>query len=142
MRRATLVRCSRHAPHQSGYALPTSRRRVHTSCASNNSAFKQLFLVTLMKKSGKQVFVMNFVGFCWVTSTYGNSHHHVENVESGQFGFQAVEAGDYMACFFSAEPRSQATITVEFEWKTGVASKDWTTVAKKGSVDVSVCARV
>ncbi|XP_057493858.1 transmembrane emp24 domain-containing protein p24delta9-like [Actinidia eriantha] len=66
---------------------------------------------------------------------YGNSYHHVENVESEQFGFQVVEAGDYMACFFSAEPQSQATTTVEFEWKTGVAAKDWTNIAKKGSVD-------
>ncbi|GFZ05451.1 emp24/gp25L/p24 family/GOLD family protein [Actinidia rufa] len=70
-----------------------------------------------------------------LTSTYGNSYHHAESVELGQFAFQAVEAGDYMTCFFSAEHQSQATITVEFEWKTGVAAKDWTNVAKKGSVD-------
>ncbi|KAF5791651.1 hypothetical protein HanPI659440_Chr09g0342911 [Helianthus annuus] len=29
-----------------------------------------------------------------VTSAYGNSYHSSENVQSGQFAFQAVEAGD------------------------------------------------
>jgi hypothetical protein len=29
------------------------------------------------------------------------------------------------------------TLNIDFDWKTGVAAKDWTNVAKKGSVDVS-----
>ncbi|XAR65221.1 hypothetical protein NMG60_11009267 [Bertholletia excelsa] len=71
-----------------------------------------------------------------VTSAYGNSYHHSDHVESGQFSFQAVEEGNYMACFWAADHKPQTTITVDFEWKTGVAAKDWTNVAKKGSVEV------
>ncbi|KAF7123834.1 hypothetical protein RHSIM_Rhsim12G0079100 [Rhododendron simsii] len=70
-----------------------------------------------------------------VTSQYGNSYHYADHVPSGQFAFQASEAGDYMACFWAADHKPQATITVDFDWKTGVAAKDWTNVAKKGSID-------
>ena len=42
-----------------------------------------------------------------------------------------------MACFFAPDHNPQITFTVDFEWKTGVAAKDWSNVAKKGSVDVS-----
>ncbi|KAL6983441.1 hypothetical protein U1Q18_016827 [Sarracenia purpurea var. burkii] len=70
-----------------------------------------------------------------VTSKYGNSYHQMDQVESGQFGFQVVEEGDYMACFWASEHNPPATITVDFDWKTGVAAKDWTNVAKKGSID-------
>ncbi|KAL6969761.1 hypothetical protein U1Q18_029472 [Sarracenia purpurea var. burkii] len=73
-----------------------------------------------------------------VTTNSGNSYHYLENVESGQFGFQAHEAGDYMTCFWAADHKPPVTITVEFEWKSGVAAKDWTNVAKKGSIDVSL----
>lgn len=72
-----------------------------------------------------------------VTSQYGNSYHYADHVPSGQFAFQASEAGDYMACFWAADHKPQATITVDFDWKSGVAAKDWTNVAKKGSIDVS-----
>lgn len=71
------------------------------------------------------------------TSSHGNSYHFAEHVESGQFAFTAAEAGDYMACFWAADHKPPITLTVDFEWKTGVAAKDWTNVAKKGSVDVS-----
>ena len=73
-----------------------------------------------------------------MTSTYGNNYHYAEHVESGQFAFQTAEAGDYMACFWADDHKPQTTITVEFDWKSGVAAKDWTNVAKKGSVDVSL----
>lgn len=77
-----------------------------------------------------------------MTSQYGNSYHYADNVPSGQFAFQASEAGDYMACFWAADYKQQAMITVDFEWKSGVAAKDWTNVAKKGSIDVSLSFRV
>ncbi|KAK9051011.1 hypothetical protein SSX86_027636 [Deinandra increscens subsp. villosa] len=70
-----------------------------------------------------------------VTSTYGNSYHSSENVQTGQFAFQAVEAGDYMACFFAIDHHPPLKIPVEFDWRSGVAAKDWSNVAKKGSVD-------
>ncbi|KAI5574448.1 hypothetical protein POPTR_010G164600v4 [Populus trichocarpa] len=71
-----------------------------------------------------------------VTSSSGNNYHHSELVESGQFAFTASEAGDYMACFWAADHKPAVTLNIDFDWKTGVAAKDWTNVAKKGSVDV------
>ncbi|KAK1406492.1 hypothetical protein QVD17_41864 [Tagetes erecta] len=70
-----------------------------------------------------------------VTSAYGNSYHAAENVQSGQFAFQAVEAGDYMACFFAIDHQPPLKISIEFDWRTDVAAKDWSNIAKKGSVD-------
>ncbi|KAL1804297.1 hypothetical protein DCAR_0935959 [Daucus carota subsp. sativus] len=70
-----------------------------------------------------------------VTATSGNSYHYAENVQSGQFSFQAVEAGDYMACFWALDHKPPTTMTVDFDWKSGVAAKDWSNVAKKGSID-------
>lgn len=43
-----------------------------------------------------------------------------------------------MACFWAADHKPQITLTVDFDWKTGVAAKDWSNVAKKGQVDVSL----
>ncbi|XP_059655801.1 transmembrane emp24 domain-containing protein p24delta9-like [Cornus florida] len=70
-----------------------------------------------------------------VSSTDGNIHHAADDVESGQFAFQAVEAGDYSACFWAGNHNLQAKITVEFDWRSGMAAKDWSNVAKKGSVE-------
>ncbi|XP_049365071.1 transmembrane emp24 domain-containing protein p24delta9-like [Solanum verrucosum] len=71
-----------------------------------------------------------------VTSTYGNTYHQGDNVVEGHFAFEAAEAGDYMTCFFAADHKPPVTVTLDFDWKTGVAAKDWTRVAKKGSVEV------
>ncbi|XP_073133991.1 transmembrane emp24 domain-containing protein p24delta9-like [Henckelia pumila] len=70
-----------------------------------------------------------------VTSSYGNSYHYSDHVHEGHFAFQATEAGDYMACFFAADYKPSTTITVDFDWKSGIAAKDWTNVAKKGSIE-------
>uniref|UniRef100_A0A7N0T8P4 GOLD domain-containing protein n=1 Tax=Kalanchoe fedtschenkoi TaxID=63787 RepID=A0A7N0T8P4_KALFE len=71
-----------------------------------------------------------------VTSPYGNNYHYGENVGSGNFAFTAAETGDYMTCFWAHEHKPAVTITVEFEWKSGVDAKDWSKVAKKGQVEV------
>ncbi|KAI7986228.1 Transmembrane emp24 domain-containing protein p24delta9 [Camellia lanceoleosa] len=42
---------------------------------------------------------------------------------------------DYMTCFWALYHKPQSTITIDFDWKTGVAAKDWTNVAKKGTID-------
>ncbi|CAN1313832.1 Transmembrane emp24 domain-containing protein p24delta9 [Linum perenne] len=70
-----------------------------------------------------------------VTSSYGNSYHAADSVESGQFAFTASETGDYMACFYTSDHIPPITLTVDFEWRTGVAAKDWSSIAKKGSVE-------
>ncbi|KAL0003799.1 hypothetical protein SO802_011360 [Lithocarpus litseifolius] len=72
-----------------------------------------------------------------VTSSNGNSYHHGDKVPSGKFAFVTVEAGDYMACFWAPDHQPPITSTIDFEWKTGVAAKDWSSVAKKGQVDTS-----
>ncbi|CAN4124524.1 unnamed protein product [Withania somnifera] len=71
-----------------------------------------------------------------VTSTYGNTYHQADNVIEGQFAFETAEAGDYMTCFFAADHKPPLTLNIDFDWRTGVAAKDWTNVAKKGSVEV------
>ncbi|XP_027095642.1 transmembrane emp24 domain-containing protein p24delta9-like [Coffea arabica] len=71
-----------------------------------------------------------------VTSGYGNNYHYADHVNTGQFAFQTAEAGDYMACFFAADHKPAVTLTVDFDWKSGVAAKDWSNVAKKGSVEL------
>eukprot|EP01018_Ginkgo_biloba_P037856 Gb_08117 [translate_table: standard] len=71
-----------------------------------------------------------------VTSPYGNSMHYADNVESGQFAFTTSEAGDYMACFWIPPAQPASTATIELEWKTGVAAKDWANIAKREKIDV------
>ncbi|KAL0363909.1 UNVERIFIED_CONTAM: Transmembrane emp24 domain-containing protein p24delta9 [Sesamum angustifolium] len=71
-----------------------------------------------------------------VTSAYGNSYHYSDHVTEGHFAYQAVEPGDYMACFFAADHKPPTSLTIDFDWKSGVAAKDWTNVAKKGSVEL------
>ena len=72
-----------------------------------------------------------------MTSTFGNNYHYADQVTTGQFAFVAVEAGDYMTCFWAPDHNPQTTMTIDFDWRTGVAAKDWSNVAKKGNVDVS-----
>eukprot|EP00271_Cylindrocystis_brebissonii_P006335 TRINITY_DN19070_c0_g1_i1.p1 TRINITY_DN19070_c0_g1~~TRINITY_DN19070_c0_g1_i1.p1 ORF type:complete len:211 (-),score=56.45 TRINITY_DN19070_c0_g1_i1:466-1098(-) len=71
-----------------------------------------------------------------VTSPYGQQLHWQEGVEKGQFGFTTKEAGQYMACFWipHATPGVHK-LQVELDWKTGVAAKDWASIAKKDKLD-------
>ncbi|KAK5839386.1 hypothetical protein PVK06_008165 [Gossypium arboreum] len=46
-----------------------------------------------------------------------------------------MEQGNYMACFSAPEHWPLITLTIDFDWKTGVQFKDWFNVAKKGHVD-------
>lgn len=77
---------------------------------------------------------------CQVTSRVGNNlYHQSEHVQSGHFAFVAVENGDYIACFWTTNHEPQITITIDFDWRAGVAAKDWSNVAKKSHIDVSGC---
>ncbi|KAF4376726.1 hypothetical protein CsatB_021727 [Cannabis sativa] len=71
-----------------------------------------------------------------VSSPKGNNYHYLDNVKSGDFAFTAPEKGDYTTCFWAPEKNPPATLTIEFEWTTGVAATDWSNVAKKGQVDI------
>ncbi|XAR51713.1 hypothetical protein NMG60_11006426 [Bertholletia excelsa] len=70
-----------------------------------------------------------------VTSPAGNNHYYCDGVDSGTFAFTANEAGDYMACFWSQEHKPPLTMSVELDWQSGVAAKDWSKVARKGQID-------
>ncbi|KAI7992962.1 Transmembrane emp24 domain-containing protein p24delta9 [Camellia lanceoleosa] len=60
----------------------------------------------------------------------------VTSVESGLFFSRSN--WDYMTCFWALDHKPQSTITIDFDWKIGVAAKDWTNVAKKGTIDVNL----
>ncbi|KAJ3697022.1 hypothetical protein LUZ61_000727 [Rhynchospora tenuis] len=74
-----------------------------------------------------------------VTSPYVNrvgyvGHlHYAEEVESGNFAFTAMQQGDFLACFWLSKPYHNPPIrvTIDFEWKSGVSSRDWKFVAKE-----------
>ena len=74
---------------------------------------------------------------CQVTSPHGTNYHSGDHVESGNFAFTAAESGDYTACLQTPDHSPQATVTVEFDWRIGVAARDWPKVVKKGQIEVS-----
>ncbi|KAF5748963.1 transmembrane emp24 domain-containing protein p24delta9 [Tripterygium wilfordii] len=71
-----------------------------------------------------------------VTSPYGNNHHYGNHVETGNFAFTAAEAGDYTVCFWAPDHKPPATVTIDFEWRSGLHAKDWSNVARKGQIEV------
>ncbi|GAU51563.1 hypothetical protein TSUD_414200 [Trifolium subterraneum] len=75
-----------------------------------------------------------------VTTQGGSSSHHfAEHVQSGQFAFVAQESGDYLVCFWSdASNNHQVTLSIDFEWKTGVAAKESSNIVKKSKIDQMV----
>ncbi|XP_024032487.1 transmembrane emp24 domain-containing protein p24delta7-like, partial [Morus notabilis] len=70
-----------------------------------------------------------------VNSPLGNNYHHGDQVESGNFAFTAVESGDHTICFWAPEHKPPTTVTIEFDWRTGMATTDWSNVAKKGYIE-------
>ncbi|XP_055831844.1 transmembrane emp24 domain-containing protein p24delta3-like [Solanum dulcamara] len=71
-----------------------------------------------------------------VTSPFGNILHHEENVTHGQFAFTTTEPGNYMACFFmnSHAPDGKG-VNIGLDWKTGIAAKDWDSIARKENIE-------
>lgn len=74
-----------------------------------------------------------------MTSPYGNNLHHSENVTHDQFAFTTSEAGNYLVCFWLTDHKHQAgvEISVNLDWRTGIAAKDWESVAKKEKIEVT-----
>ncbi|VFQ81786.1 unnamed protein product [Cuscuta campestris] len=71
-----------------------------------------------------------------VTSPYGNNLHQHENVTHGQFAFTTTEAGNYLACFWvDGQNPSGGSLSVNLDWKTGIAAKDWESVARKEKIE-------
>lgn len=78
-----------------------------------------------------------FVLFLQVTSPYGNTLHHKENVTHGHFAFTTTEAGNYLACFWlDLDNPASGDVNINIDWKTGIAAKDWDSVAKKEKIEV------
>ncbi|KAK6938425.1 GOLD domain [Dillenia turbinata] len=71
-----------------------------------------------------------------VTSPFGNNLYHIENATVGQFAFTTTEAGTYLACFWLDNHHQGSTgISVNLEWRIGIAAKDWDSVAKKEKIE-------
>jgi hypothetical protein len=70
-----------------------------------------------------------------VTSPQGTAYHESDGVESGQFSFVAVETGDYISCFSAVDHKPETTLIIDFDWRTGIHTKDWSNVAKKSQVE-------
>ncbi|GKD64690.1 transmembrane emp24 domain-containing protein p24delta9-like protein [Tanacetum coccineum] len=71
-----------------------------------------------------------------ISSPLGNNCHYADQKEFGTFAFTANEDGDYMACFMVAKQNPPATLTIEFDWRSGLAAKDWSKVAKRGQLEM------
>ena len=72
-----------------------------------------------------------------MTSPYGNTLHQNENVTHGQFAFTTHETGNYLACFW-VDGHGQGDVSVNIDWKTGIAARDWDSVARKEKIEVSM----
>ncbi|XP_077212715.1 transmembrane emp24 domain-containing protein p24delta3-like [Tasmannia lanceolata] len=70
-----------------------------------------------------------------VTSPYGNTVHHKENVTVGQFAFTTSEAGNYLACFWIDSHHQAEGVSVNIDWKIGIAARDWDSVARKEKIE-------
>uniref|UniRef100_N1QSB9 Transmembrane emp24 domain-containing protein 10 n=1 Tax=Aegilops tauschii TaxID=37682 RepID=N1QSB9_AEGTA len=70
-----------------------------------------------------------------VTSPYGNTVHHKENATVGQFAFTTSEAGNYLACFWLDSAEKGSGVSLNLDWKIGIATKDWDSVAKKEKIE-------
>ncbi|EHA8587437.1 transmembrane emp24 domain-containing protein p24delta3 [Cocos nucifera] len=70
-----------------------------------------------------------------VTSPYGNTLYHTENVTIGQFAFTTTEAGNYLACFWKDSGDKVVGASVSLDWKIGIAAKDWDSVARKEKIE-------
>ncbi|KAL8027415.1 hypothetical protein ABFS82_14G090800 [Erythranthe guttata] len=72
-----------------------------------------------------------------VTSPYGNTLYHKENVTHGQIAFTTNEGGSYRACFTADGYQSGGGggLSINVEWKTGIAARDWDSVARKEKIE-------
>ncbi|VVA91259.1 unnamed protein product [Arabis nemorensis] len=71
-----------------------------------------------------------------VTSPQGTAYHEADGVDSGQFSLTAVETGDYITCFSAAEHQPETMMTIDFDWRTGIHTKEWSNVAKKSQIEM------
>jgi hypothetical protein len=75
--------------------------------------------------------------FLQVTSPLGDVLHHADKVSHGQFAFTTAESGIYLACFWTETLEKGMVVNLNLDWRTGIAAKDWDSIAKKEKLDVS-----
>jgi len=74
-----------------------------------------------------------------VTSPYGNNLHQRENTTHGNFAFTTQETGNYLACFWvDGHNQGGGEVSVNLDWKIGIAAKDWDSVARKEKIEVNI----
>ncbi|GBF95257.1 hypothetical protein Rsub_08288 [Raphidocelis subcapitata] len=61
--------------------------------------------------------------------------HQSKAQSSGQFAFTSKSAGEYKACFTTADHPTALSTKISLDWRTGVAATDWDTIAKKEHLD-------
>ncbi|XP_004490356.1 transmembrane emp24 domain-containing protein p24delta3-like [Cicer arietinum] len=69
-----------------------------------------------------------------LTSPSGNNLHQNENATNGKFAFTTEESGIYVACFWMCTKQEEVGRIVSLDWKTGISTKDWDSVAKKEKI--------
>ena len=64
--------------------------------------------------------------------------HHRENATHGQFAFTTKESGQYLACFSMMKSNNTGggSVSINVDWRTGIAAKDWDSVARKEKLEV------
>jgi hypothetical protein len=73
-------------------------------------------------------------------STHGGraKYHLAERVQAGQFAFEAYESGNYQICFIDTTEDRQVTLSIDFDWRTGLPAVDRSNIAKKSHIDKMV----
>ncbi|KAK7302433.1 hypothetical protein RJT34_13323 [Clitoria ternatea] len=66
-----------------------------------------------------------------VSSPFGNNLHDKDNITMGNFAFTTIESGNYLACFWVGENQGGGDVSVNLDWKVGIAAKDWDSIARK-----------
>ncbi|KFK38470.1 hypothetical protein AALP_AA3G117000 [Arabis alpina] len=74
-----------------------------------------------------------------VTSPYGKELYKKTNETHGEFAFTSSEAGAYFACLSMHHDQTHHTTNssaiVNLDWRMGIATKDWDSVAKKEKIE-------
>lgn len=55
----------------------------------------------------------------------------------GEFSFTTTEEGIYVACFRADGHNSSGRLTASIDWKTGISTKDWESVARVEKIEVT-----
>nr|DAD39614.1 TPA_asm: hypothetical protein HUJ06_013937 [Nelumbo nucifera] len=66
-----------------------------------------------------------------VTSPSGSNIYRVENATDDWIEFNTTEAGKYLVCFWMGDYHQDEEASVYLDWKIGIATRDWDSVAKE-----------